>query len=405
VVRPAACSVLALEFLLATTVFGCRRERDYPTALDEFSTYGSVHTRWLQPQVKAGNAPPKVIGDVVVFSTGDRRLIARELQTGKSRWSTLLTSSVGTEQIWGQNVAASSGVVVACLVTSVVGVDVASGRELWAYAPPIDSFYPATPLQPGTTATAYLEADDSSVYVPAWGASVSRLALGTGKPMWVWQSRSTGFRQGAVGLTLSGDTVLVTGTSYLDRVGSRSEFWIQALRRSDGRELWRVSFPASAPGSESRGHPVVWRNLVLISAAGGRVFAIDRFTHEIVWRFAPATSTNDTFAAPALYGDFVYIDGGDQHVYALRAQNGSVLWRTRMGAQFLDLLVTERRVYVTNLAFLGILERSTGRFVARLRQPGQPEFGGDGGFMTPLAARGTQIFATVLDGAWSFEEP
>lgn len=301
--------------------------------------------------------------------------------------------------------AAGAGVVVACLVTAVVGVEAATGRERWVYEPPVDSFYPATPLRPGATHIAYLAADDSSVYVPAWGASVSRVDLRTGRPVWVWRSRSTGFRHGAVGASLSGDTVLVTGTSFLDRLGSRSEFWLTALSRKDGRELWRVSFPAVAPGSESRGVAVPWRGLALISAAGGRVFAIDRFTQEVVWRFAPAGTTNDTFAAPSLYGDLVYVDGGDEHVYALRAQDGAVVWRTFMSAQFLDLLVTARRVYVTNLAFLGILDRSTGRFVARLRQPGQPEFGGDGAFLTPLAAHGTQIFASVVNAAWSFDEP
>jgi outer membrane protein assembly factor BamB len=387
----------------AIVLTGCKRDREFPTALGEFASYGSVRTKWTQPQTLVAEASPVVVDDVVVFATGDRRLIARDIRDGRARWSSRLSSSIDSEIVWGQNLVAERGVVVACLVRGVIGVDIVTGRELWLYEPPIDSLYPATPLGPGTTAASALATDDVSVYVPAWGASLSRVDVLTGRPLWVWRPRSTGLRQGAVGVRLS-DTVLVSGWSLLNRSGGQAVIWVKGLHRSDGRELWEVRFPVDAPGAVVRGNLALWRDLVLLGSAGGRTRAINRFTQQLVWDRLSPDLTNDTNAGPVIYGDFVYVDGGDQHAYALRAEDGSIIWKTFMGAQFETFLVTARRVYVVNGAYLGILERSTGRFVARLKQPGKGEFD-ESLFASPLVARGTQIFAAVLDGAWSFEEP
>jgi outer membrane protein assembly factor BamB len=98
----------------------------------------------------------------------------------------------------------------------------------------------------------------------------------------------------------------------------------------------------------------------------------------------------------------VYVDGGDSHVYALRAADGRVLWRGEFQAQtFADLLVTERRVLLPVGRFLYVLDRATGRQVAELTQPRttEPLFG------SPAAYADGGLFVTVNGAAWSFDEP
>jgi len=59
---------------------------------DVDDVFGSVRQRWFQPQASWPRARPVVVGDVVVFGTGDQRLIARDRQTGAARWATRVSS-------------------------------------------------------------------------------------------------------------------------------------------------------------------------------------------------------------------------------------------------------------------------------------------------------------------------
>lgn len=101
------------------------------------------------------------------------------------------------------------------------------------------------------------------------------------------------------------------------------------------------------------------------------MWAFDRFSLELVWHYEPAQPKGTTLAGPELYGDIVYTDSGDDHIIALRASDGAVLWRTPIVAQASSSLhVTAARIYVPEDSFLSILDRQTGRYVARTRQPG-----------------------------------
>src|SRR5215208_3222517 len=127
-----------------------------------------VRQRWRQPQEGAADARPAVLGDAVVFATGDGYLVSRDRATGAARWAT----RVHDRPIAGANVVAGGGVVAVAADYHTAGVDAATGRLLWSYTAPADSV-DRPDAAPGYVAAARLDADDSTVYVPAWGASVS----------------------------------------------------------------------------------------------------------------------------------------------------------------------------------------------------------------------------------------
>jgi outer membrane protein assembly factor BamB len=137
----------------------------------------------------------------------------------------------------------------------------------------------------------------------------------------------------------------------------------------------------------------------------GRVWAFDRFSFELVWQYQPAQPRGTTLTGPELYGDVVYTDGGDFHIVALRASDGAVLWRTFIDGQASSSLhVTASRIYISEFSFLNVLDRQTGRYVARTIQPGASYI--DWGlFAWPATSSGKQIFITIHNGAWSFWEP
>ena len=95
--------------------------------------------------------------------------------------------------------------------------------------------------------------------------------------------------------------------------------------------------------------------------------------------------------------DVVYADGGDERLYALRANDGSVIWSVSSRALTEDLLVTDRHVYAISDGYLAAYDRESGATVATK----QLSFNVDV-FETAAAARGNQVFITRTTGAWSF---
>ena len=386
----------ALEIALA-----CRGGE--PTA-----SAGGLRERWHQAQPGYSWARPAVVGDIVYFGTGDGQVIARDRATGAARWATTVDGGM----VEGANVAAHSTVVTVSLVRSTVGLDAATGRELWRYQAPADTGLGSSGA-PGQVAATHLDADDEAVYVPAWGASVSALDLATGAVRWVWQpgrgptdTAASGrlFRSGSMGARVSGDAVFATAWHFLTELGGRSEALLVALDRDTGRERWRVTLPVDGSGVLIAGAPAVWGNLVVATTADGSTFALSQATGRLVWRFASPKRSPSTPSQAEVYGDALYLDGGDHNIYALRASDGAVLWTSAFDTQATkDLLVTERRVVFAEGSRLHVLDRATGRRLAQLAQPRVPD--GQGLFASPAAADAGQVFITMNGAAWSFDVP
>lgn len=373
-----------------------------------------VHERWYQAQPGYAFARPVVAGDLVYFGAGGGQVIARDRATGVTRWATRVTPG---EQVGGANLLARGSVVVAPTVLYTTAVDATTGRELWRYAAPLDTIGDADP-RPGDVLRSTIDADDLTVFVPAWGASVSAVGLATGAVRWIWEpGKSAGdtassgvFRSGAEGVRVSGDTLFATVWHSLDRKGLRSEAWLIALEKATGRELWRVTFANQESGVATQAQPALWGNLVIVNTLGGRQIAIDRSTRRVAWRVEAdppgyGELMNANLISPTVVGDVVYHDGSNQYLYARRASDGTLLWRTRYDGQFgNDLFVTDKRIYGETGGTLSIFDRQTGRRLVHVGQPHEPNPSNTMIASGAVVADG-QVFITVLHAAWSFTEP
>lgn len=369
---------------------------------------GGVQGRWYQTQSGWAWARPAVSGDIVYFGDGSGEVIARDVSTGDRKW----TTKVGQEPIAGANILVRSGVVVAPLYTYTVGLDAVTGRELWRFRAPDDTVgvQPGYIALPGTVAASRIDADDQTVYIPAWGASVSAIDLHTGKARWVWQpgridgdtAASGIFRSGSMSVRVSGDTLFATLWHFVNRPGGYSEAWLVAIGRVAGQEFWRVRLPYEGSGVLIEAMPVVYENLVIVHTLSARTYAIDRTTQKVVWEFTAPAAHLSTIAGAELYGDVLYVDGGDEQIHALRARDGSVIWNAPFPTQATrDLLVTQRRIIFSNGGELIVLDRETGRTVAITTQPQttDPLFSSAAAFSNGL------VFITVAGAAWCFDEP
>jgi outer membrane protein assembly factor BamB len=370
---------------------------------------GGLHERWYQPQSGWARARPAVSGIAVYFGDGNGELIARDVETGKRLW----TTKIGPHPIDGANILVRNRVVVAPVLNYTVGLDAISGRELWQYNSPDDTVGvpPGYPAYSGSVVEAHIDADGQTVYIPAWGASVSAVELNTGKARWVWRpgriegdtATSGVFRSGSNSVLVSGDTLFATLWHYVNRPGGYSEAWLVAIDRLSGTELWRVRLPYVGSGVLIWATPVVYQNLVIVHTLSGRTYAIDRTTQKVAWEFTiTAPYLISTIAGAALYGDIVYVDGGDQQIHALRARDGTVIWSAPFpGSSGDDMLVTDRRIIFPNGAELIILDRETGSTVAITSQPHTY----DPLFSSAAVSSNGRVFINVAEAAWCFDEP
>jgi outer membrane protein assembly factor BamB len=369
---------------------------------------GMPHERWYAAQTGYAYARPVVVGDAVVFGTGNGQLVAYDAGSGAVRWR----SAIGVEMIGGANLIARSGVVVAPITGYTSGVDAQTGRELWRYLSPLDTVaYRGGTANAGNLVQVHIDADDQTVYIPAWGASVSAVDIKSGVARWVWRPGATAsdtaaagiFRSGAEGVRVSGDTVFVTAWHNLVQNGVRAEAWLVALDRASGTELWRVVMPSYTGGAFVRGAPALFQNLVLFTSAGGYIYAVDRTTRQVVWQHTPQPQ-HTTVAQAEVVGDVVYIDGGDGNVYALGAGDGVERWHSTINAQLTtDILATDRRLVFASGAYLFILDRATGAELQRFTQP--HTVADNALFSSTATALDGQIFVTMNGAAWSFDQP
>jgi outer membrane protein assembly factor BamB len=371
---------------------------------DATGARGGVRVRWVAADDGQSQSRPAIIGSMVVFGAGGGRLVARDVATGELRWqTTALPSNPG-----GRRIVVVGAVIVASSNSYTVGLDT-GGRVLWTYPAPLDSVRDPARPQPGVTAYGTADADSQTVFIPAWGASVSAVDARSGTVRWVWRpgvsvsdtAVAGRFRSGADGVKVAGDTVYVN--AWHDRVlsGVTGEQWVVALDRLTGRELWRVSLPVITGGSMAQGAPALFGNLVMVVDAGGNIYAIDRTTVQLAWTYDAATIYR-TFAEATVVDGILYQDGGDLAVYAIRASDGVVLWRTPLGfSATRDLLVTDRRVYYPSQGTIFILDRATGRVIAKLSTGDEANNIMEG----PAAFSGGRVFVNFTSGPVAFDEP
>lgn len=391
-------AALTLACVLPALIAGCR---------DATGATYQVRERWYATQPGYGYPRPAVTGDRVFFGTGDGQVIARSQSTGDVLWA----AQVANETIYGGSMIVRKGVVVVPIVNSTVALDVMTGQQIWRYDAPLDTIgNSSTTSLPGSVARTHLDADSTTVYIPAWGASVSAVDVGTGAVRWTWRparavsdtAASGMFRSGSQGIIVSGDTLFATVWHYRDTAGIASEAWLVALDRLSGAELWRVTLPSYTSGAMVWGRPVVDGNLVIFESVGGHEYAIDRATRQVAWEYKPNT-LGATFAQTEIRDGVVYHDGGDHRIYALRARDGGLVWQSAsFGSQTSrDMLVTDRHLFFTDGNALFVLDRQSGRQLAELRQP----HSANSFFGSPAAYANGQVFVTVNGGAWSFDEP
>jgi outer membrane protein assembly factor BamB len=374
----------------------------------EWDTLGRVRNRWYKSQSGYGAACPTVAGSFVVFGTGNGLIVARDRATGNEQWQARVNPS-------GYSVDAAlltvKDVVVALADYQTVGVDRATGRVLWYYAAPPDSnAWFGYPAAPGFLARNDAAADSAgTVYVPAWGGSVSAVDVYTGLARWVWRLDSGyTFNSGASATAVAGDTILAALWQNTNLSGTEVRGILVTLDRATGRELARAALPFSP--TRIGGRIVTTPDAVIVASGGaGELAAVDRRTGAVRWQFSPPPDQygfqHSSSSGVSGDADVVFTDGGNDHFYALRAATGEQLWENdQYGSTTATATASPRRVYSSDGWALSVFGRENGEVVAKVLQPGHDKENFDG-LIGCVTVAGGEVYVTTDGAAWSFWEP
>lgn len=351
---------------------------------------------WFKRQPPTTLTRPYSSESHAFFATEAGYLLARNPANGALLWSQRITGSPLT----GSNMVVRGEILVISSLYETLGVSTKTGHVLWSYAAP---GYPIVndPPRPGFVGGNAIDSDQSYVYVPAWGASVSALDLRDGTEFWTWQP-TLPFRSGASGVKLSGDTLFVSLWSYANELGGQSKAMVFAIDRRTGNELWNVAAPVIGMGVTVFGTPAVTETTVAIAAFHGYLIAFNKSDGSFKWDFRSPESWTASLSGPVLYNSTIYHYGGDSYIYAVDSESGTVLWKAPIeGMMKGDILVTEKRVYASNGPNLFSYDRKSGRPVSI-----QPlEHRTDGFYGTPAASSiDGQILVGTTAGAVCLKE-
>ena len=277
------------------------------------------HTGHLVWEYRSGwlsSSTPAVTDDTVIFAVRPGRVIALHRQSGALRWETPINSPIVASPIVVQGT-----VYIGAADKQLYALDAATGQQRWAFATQ-DWIVSAVAVAGDRVIVA---SQDSRLHVVGAETGRRRLLYETG------MGRHIG-----VGPAIAGER------AYFGTVGSRvwaidwqttTYPWEPALLFwQTNLYLWGMrSTPPIQKGSvwsrhvggDVRHTPAIAHNLVYVTAAPGKVVALDAATGAERWR---ADLRMVITAAPTVAGTAVLIGTQDGVVFGLDAHTGAVLW-------------------------------------------------------------------------------
>ena len=276
--------------------------------------------RWRFATGGPVESSPAVADEIVYFGSGDGRLYAADLATGREMWHFDAGASVD-----GSPAVGASAVYVTSRDRRLSAVDRASGRRIWSLA-----FGEDLPFAWGYEVFLSSPAlDGDSLYVGAGDGGVYRVRAVDGKVVWRFPTggrvRSSPAVAGGVVYAGSFDGVLY------------------AIDARSGRERWKYATEGASIDSGKWGFdrrsinssPAVADGIVTFGSRDAHQYALDAATGRLLWRIGhPVAFTADHAelawceGSPAIADGVSYVGSSDGHfVNAVELRTGREIWR------------------------------------------------------------------------------
>jgi outer membrane protein assembly factor BamB len=247
-----------------------------------------------------------VDGDTVYLGSADHRVYAVDRATGRSKW----TVELGGAVLAGPSVA--KGVLcVGTTDTKIYGLDAATGSRRWTVQ--------GKNMFQSKTAT-----DGERFFVGGWDNHFRCIDAETGHVVW---DLELGRKQRFDNFSAFAPAITAPAVGDGKVFVSTNDGILHALDVADGREAWRVDWKKMGYSS-----PLFRDGRVYCALSDeGKVFCVDAASGEMEWTSDTGSVIYDSSFCADASGDHVFIGNVDGTLNCLKAADGKIAWRYRLG--------------------------------------------------------------------------
>ena len=332
---------------------------------------GSLHRIWRAATKGQVRSAPVVVGGLTFVASFDGRLYAFDSRTGVPKWAFAYATCAPACGVYSAAAPAVVGGLVILPASNghVYAVDAATGTGRWVFSGGGS----------GLSSTAFAEIKGRqgaimAVFVGTPGG-IWALDAKSGRPLWRRPSLAPVSSAIAVdrGTVFAGDDA---GNVYALDAATGAVHWIAGglpcASPPKGKGLQATAAPRACPCG-TRAGPTVAGDRVVAGSTAGTVYALDRATGKLLWRYqtrgavvsSPAVGPSDP-AKPGTYatGGLVFAGSADHYLYALDLASGAPRWRYQTGGP-----ISSSPAYANGVVLAGSLD---GRLYAVAAATGKP---------------------------------
>ena len=174
-------------------------------------------------------------------------------------------------------------------------LDIETGKTIWNFADV------GVEAPPEISDAVYFGGSDYNLY-----------AVNKNNGDFIWKIKTVG--------SIDSSSRVIDGIIYYSDISAFS----YALRLSDKKELWRLSFGRKNYIDSTIAN---YNNNVYFGCGDNNIYAVEKNTGEIIWQYTTGHSISGDVA---ISDGIVYASSYDKYVYALDANDGNLIWKKRM---------------------------------------------------------------------------
>lgn len=220
---------------------------------------------------------------------------------------------------------------------SVVAYNRVTGAEVWRVMIPNGAEAPATLIK-------------DRLFVGGLDGQFYAIQASDGQVLWTFPTRAENLSE----------PLLHEGTLYF-QTGNNT---VYALDAASGKQIWLYSrLDTNSLSIRGGSKPALRNGTVYVGFSDGNVVALVSSTGAMKWE-KPLNKNKkfkDLDSNPYVDGDFLYIAGYDDNLYALRAATGDIVWKADKGGWGSISIASDRLYYSTSNGEVRCVDKNTGQ--------------------------------------------
>ena len=281
-------------------------------------------SRWL--------SNPVISQGIIFVNGGDGNFYAVDANSGESKWVFKRDGWVGSSPAISNHIVYVGG-----LDKFLYAVNAKSGVERWRY-------------ETGDMIISSPAVSDGLVYFGSYDGNLYALDANTGKEKWKYKTQgldtplyNTASPEHEVLGAISSSPAISNGVVYF----SSWDGYLYALEANTGTEKWK--FNIDSIGST----PAISNGIIYFGDDKGYLYAIDNTGH-LKWKFktqdsafvsSAAVSNGIVYFASGFFGGPEYKPQNDYYLYAVEAESGKLLWKSKLSATVYVLTISNNVLY------------------------------------------------------------